>query len=234
MSACKFGIHCKECNGKKTIKYKDESAYFGKSSVNGIHFYMLSWDEGFITFPNMVRFNIPGDGNCFFNSIAYAYLQSYKTGKNPDGSTFNRKEVINKFRYDLSRQLPEHYNSLSRGKLLEISKEVPQYSLENMINELNSNSAVDNIYNEYVSNIYNKDIYLIDILTRDIYITGDDSDILYKDRESIVLLVCTGHYDVLGVMIDDSHIRTCFQYDDPFIELIRNRIKEKINLGSST
>ena len=83
--------------------------------------------------------------------------------------------------------------------------------------------------------------------------TGDDDDILYKNRESIVVLYRPGHYELVG--IEDpitvsalriligtratarrirfvterrvsNHIATLFSPQHPFIRAIRQRMKE--------
>jgi len=70
----------------------------------------------------------------------------------------------------------------------------------------------------------------------DVYITGNDSDILYKKRPSIVLLYLPGHYELIGIMeskIDSKNtgktIKTLFEPNHQLIEAIRKRYNELLH-----
>ena len=152
------------------------------------------------------------------------------------------KRQIQNLRKDLSIKLgskidptdpdsPTYYDTLSRGELPNISKEIPRYSLANMQKELASNRPVDNVYNEFISNCLNKDIYILDGVKRDVYITGNDDEILYKNRESIVILYLPGHYELIGI-IDDNNIHTLFDPEDDFIQRIKTRMQQLHTLQS--
>ena len=65
--------------------------------------------------------------------------------------------------------------------------------------ELDSDRPVDNAYNEFISDQLNKDIYILDAVTQDVYMTGSDDNVLYKDRPSIVLMYLPGHYELVGL-----------------------------------
>jgi hypothetical protein len=194
----------------------------------------LNWTEGF-TYPNMVRIRTSADGSCFFHAIAKAYYIPYRTGM-LNGVAINRHQLVKTLRRDLAMKLgqpanplepngPTNYDLLSRGQLREFSKAVPRYSLDNMKKELNSPSAIDNVYNEFISNQLGKDIYLLDGENRDVLVTGNDDDILYKDRDSIVILYIPGHYELVGLLQGDR-IETHFLPSHPFIQAIRNRMAE--------
>jgi hypothetical protein len=193
----------------------------------------MNW-TGKFQYPGMVRIRVPTDGSCFFHSIAKSYFKPYIMGS-LNGNPLNRNDFIVKLRKDLANKLaskvnpldpqsPIYYDTLSRGNLREISQSLPNYSLENMIHELNSNHPVDNVYNEFISNQLNKDIYLLDLVNQDIYITGSDDDILYKNRPSIVILYIPGHYELVGIQNRDS-IETVFESTHPFIQAIQKRKK---------
>jgi len=194
----------------------------------------LSWSDSFI-YPNMVRIRIPRDGSCFFHAITRAYFKPYITGV-IDGKPFNKKDFIKGLRKSLSIKLGKsdpktglrYYDTLSRGKLAEFAKSVPQYSLEEMQKELDSNQSVDNVYNEFISNEINKDIYILDMVSKDVYITGNDFDILYKERKSIVLLYLPGHYELVGIQTKKG-IKTLFSPDHEFIKAIKDRMILKLS-----
>ena len=198
----------------------------------------LHWREPF-GYPNMVRIRTFFDGSCFFHAIARSYFKPYITGK-LNGKVFDRTKFIRDLRHSLSIKLGSkqkgkltYYDTLSRGQLAEIAKTIPAMSLTNMQNELNSSRSVSNIYNEFISDQLDKDIYILDGVKRDVYMMGDDDEILYKHRPSIVLLYLpsqsnnhkeeTGHYELVGLQ-DGDNIRTLFDPTDEFIGAIRYRM----------
>ena len=189
-------------------------------------------------YPNLVRIRTITDGSCFFHAVSKAFFEPYITGT-LNGLSLDRKEFVKKLRTDLSKKLgqkinpenpnsPRYYDILSRGELEEMSKDVPAFRLENLQNLLDSNRPVDNVFNEFVSNQLDKDIYILDGNKKDVYITGRDEDILYKDRPSIVILYIPGHYELIGVKDDndndDGVITTLFSPDHSLIKAIKNRI----------
>jgi len=174
------------------------------------------------------------DGSCFFHAVLKSFFIPYKTGF-LDGRPLNRSEFVFDFRKGLAKKLGSpidpnnplsqtYYDTLSRGKLRELGRSVPELSLENMQRELASRMPIDNKYNEFVSNILDKDIYLLDYNTQDVYITGADDDILYKNRPSIVILVLPGHYELVGVQTPNG-IQTLFEPSSGLIQNIRFRSK---------
>lgn len=196
--------------------------------------------RGPFRYSNMVRLRTIADGSCFFHAIALAYFKPYILQKYPNGSYFDRKEFIMKLRHDLAKTLssrvnpsdpssPIYYDVISRGKLRNFSKAVTRYSLENMTKELNSNRPVDNAYQELVSDLLNKDIYILDMIKQDVYVTGSDDDILIKGRNSIVLLYIddkseTGHFELVGLN-EDGILKTVFSPNHRFIRAIQNRLE---------
>lgn len=204
----------------------------------------LDWNPSNASFhyEGLVRIGTIGDGSCYFHAIAKSFFTPYKLCK-LNGTVLNRSEFIRKLRKDLANKLSEpvdptnqqgliYYDLLSRGKLLELSAELPQLSIKNMKKLLDSSLSVDNRFNEFVSNILNKDIYLLDFLKKDVYVTGDDADILYKGRDSIILLTMPGHYELIGLTTDQG-IQTLFPPNHPIIRKIRDRISHLITGSKS-
>jgi hypothetical protein len=181
----------------------------------------LEWD----LFPRMVVIETIGDGSCFFHAIAMAFCIPYRE------QVCDRITFIRRLRHELALELGKiqssgltHYEQLSRGQLKFFAQALPQYSLENMQRELVEGGPVDNVYNEFVSDQIDKDIYLLDVLNQDVYITGDDGDILHKGRDSIVILVSPGHYELVGLRNRNGGIDTLFSSEHQFIQAIRKRI----------
>ncbi|GAG96766.1 unnamed protein product, partial [marine sediment metagenome] len=175
----------------------------------------------------MVRVPVIGDGSCWFHSIVRGFSRCYIEKQVIDATTkekqpIDRGQFIQGLRNELADKLampinPDdpksktYYQCLSRGNLEDFSKGYPNSSMEFMQKELRSGNAVDNIYHEYVSNCLNRDIYLLDMNTQDVYIMGDDMDLYYKGRGSVVILVTPGHYDLVGVISSETnHVNSHF------------------------
>lgn len=201
-------------------------------------FEKLQWD-GWLKGFNLIRTRVPMDGSCMFHAIAKAYFKPYIVGKNSEGGVFDRMEFIKNLRKDLSKKLalkvnPEdpksktYYQSLANGELENIAKSLPQYSLENMQKELDSNTPISNYFNEFISDQLNIDIYILDAKKKDVYMMASDLKLLYKNRQSVVILYMPGHYELIGLMQDQSYIETYFPPSHPFILKIRERMNSKV------
>lgn len=166
---------------------------------------------------DFVKINSLPDGNCYFHSILRAFCLGYINGSN-----IERVKYVNFLRNYLADYLIKKnsdgssiYENLSNSNLKKFSKDVNEYSLDNMINELKSNNPVDNLYQELISNIFNLDIYIIDLFKQDLYKTGSDLNLLYKNRNSIIIGFSyekensVGHYDTIGLNINNK-IHTLF------------------------
>ena len=77
----------------------------------------------------------------------------------------------------------------------------------------------------------------MDLESQDVYMQ-EDFDILYKGRRSIVLIYMpsqnenmAGHFETVGIRTRTG-INTVFSPDHEFITTIRNRIDQKIAIGS--
>jgi hypothetical protein len=187
-------------------------------------------------YPGMVRIRTIGDGSCYFHAILNSYFVPYRSERVND-QIVPRKETVKQFRATLAWQLeqpsdannpcsPRVYDVLSRGELANMAEHVPNYSLVNLQRQLLSDEAVDNMYQELISNSIGMDIYILSAENLDVYITGDDDPILYKNRPSIVLLYIPGHYELVGIKKKDGQIPTLFSPESDFIRAIKKRTKE--------
>jgi len=179
-------------------------------------------------FPEITVIKCIGDGSCFFHAILNAVDENYKEMK-----TKEKMIQVKEFRSYLARNLELKidkvtvYDKLSRGNLKDFGKAVPEFSLEGMKKELMSDSWADNKYNELISNTLNVDIYIVDAGTGDLYVTGDDVDILYFNRPSIVILYTSSqpaHYDLIGYK-ENKKIITIFNSKHKFIVTLQRRLK---------
>jgi hypothetical protein len=209
-------------------------------ALTNLEYEKLNWEGVFKNF-NLIRIRTEADGSCFFHSLAKAYFKPYIIGKIGD-ATFNRKEFIKNLRKDLAITLgtkinPEnpgsktYYQTLSNGELEKSSEAIPSYSLENMQKALKTfTKPVSNIYNEFISNQLDIDIYILDGKKKDVYMTGTDDNLLYKNRKSVVILYIQGskgnpgHYELVGSMQKNTNIETCFAPDSALVLAIRKRM----------
>lgn len=196
--------------------------------------------KGFkLSYPNMVNIETIADGSCFFHAIANAFFLPYWEHLVViDGRRYTKREFIRRMRHDLAIRLAQssssgsHYDNLSNGNLKEFATAVPNYpyTLEKMQAVLRSNSAVDYVYFEFISNQLNKDIYILNALHQDVTPIDGIGSLYYKKRASIVLLYFPGHYELVGLLTGDPHsrqgIETIFAPDHPFIQAIRKRLTE--------
>jgi hypothetical protein len=191
--------------------------------------------KGGLFYDNMVVFDTIADGSCFFHAILMSFFEPYQL------NTIDRYTFVKELRTDLSKKLDSpidsndpnsltYYDKLSKGTLKEFAKAVPKYSLDNMKAHLNSYSYVGNQYLEFISDMFDCDIYILDVEKQNIYMTGDDYTILYKDRKSVVLGYKNNHYELIGVQSSNGHIRVRFEHDDPFIRNIKKVIQSNLKL----
>jgi len=185
-----------------------------------------------ITIPSM------GDGHCFFHSLLNAFFLPYRTGLN-DGYAVTKTELVTKFRSELADKLGQpidplnpkskiYWEVLGQGNLALLAKDDPSYSLKSLQNRLRSSACVGNEFFEMISDVINHDIYLLDSTTQDLYWMGDEYNIIYKGRPSIVL-VYNGidHYDLIGLQ-DGDKINTRFKLNNDFIAFLRKRQLKKL------
>lgn len=191
---------------------------------------MVQWNNSAFSYDNMVRIRTAMDGSCFFHAIAKGFFIPYRKGD------VNRQEFIRHWRSELANTLGgpvdpknptgyKHYDILAKGKLAESSESIPEMKLINMQSELNSDNPISNIYNEFISDLLEIDIYLLDLEKEDVYMTGTDTEIIHKGRPSIVIGYLSDHYELMGVLDKkENRIITLFQPDSGFIQAIRMRM----------
>lgn len=174
------------------------------------------------------------DGSCFFHAIFLGYYRPYQIGYE-GGRLLDRKKFVRNFRDELAKKLEEPvnpqdnnskilYQTLSNGELESIGKEVPEYSLENLQETLRTGVAVDNAFMEIVSDVLDLDIYILDAKTKDVYPIGTSGELYHKGRRTVVLLYLPGHYELVGIKLNNS-IQTLFSPNHDFIESIRERLR---------
>lgn len=203
----------------------------GKDMTPLMHaeFQPFSWPS--LPIPGLVRKRTIADGSCFFHALCDSFFEPY-VNQLFDGRATSRRDIVRSLRRDLSARLsepidpldpasPSHYDSLH------LAREFPECSLKNMQRELAGSGPVSNLYNEYISNVLEKDIYILDFDKQDVYATGDDTAVLYKRRPSIVLMYSPGHYELVGRMTTNGELETLFHPDSQLIQAIGLRLRSK-------
>ena len=191
---------------------------------------IFTWDGGFKQWPT-VRIPAIADGNCLFHAIASAYFKPYHTGT-LNGAKISKRKVVKMLRRELAHKLsqpvdplnpdsPIYYDTLSNGNLQEFSKSAPEFSLVNMKKILDSRESLGYGFMEDISDALNKDIYILDEATEDVYVSNESN--LYKGRNSLVLYYAHGHYDLVGLEDTNGDIVTYFAHDNEFIHFLRSR-----------
>ncbi len=188
----------------------------------------------FSNIQNLVVVPTIGDGNCYFHSALRAFNNTYIKANN----TLERVNLARTFRNALADRLNEidplsgqdYYSGLNNGNLEEFSKGVKEYSKEYLSKELKSSEPVDNIYQELISNAVNKDIYIIDGETKDMYNVGSSFKLYYKGRNSIIIYYTPGHYEVVGIKRKDGTIDTIFTPEHELIQICNERLLSAIRM----
>lgn len=192
----------------------------------------------FTNLDNLFVVSIIGDGNCYFHSILRAFNTKYINAK----TVFERVNLTRTFRNALADRLMEidpltgkdYYSGLNNGRLEEFSHGVKEYSKDALRKELLGSDPVDNIYQELISNAINKDIYIIDGETKDMYNIGSAYSLYYKGRNSIVIYYTPGHFEVVGARKSDGTMYTVFTPEHKFIDACRERLLSSIRLDRKT
>ena len=174
---------------------------------------------------DFVRIPTIGDGSCMFHSILQGFNKTYISS-----SVREKQEICRAFRKDLANILSEKidgkicYNQLSRGSLKEISKFVPEASLQSMKNSLDSSEWGDYRFVEMLSNILNLNIFIIDYSKKDFYYTGDNELFIKEGRDNIIIMNSSNiHFDTVGVKTDEG-VRTLFSYDEHIVKKLLSKL----------
>lgn len=213
--------------------------YYSNGPV-GNYYQKIMWENGFENW-NLIRIDTVGDGNCLFHAIANSFFVPYYT-EMVDENKITRKEIIQKIRKELAEKLScpvssqpnskTHYEIINSGKTSEfpVCPDFPEddFSLENMKKQLDSDKYLGYGYIEYISNMLDKNIYILNDSNNDLY-PFEKTELLniYKrNRSSIVIYYKSNHYELVGIL-NNGIVDTYFDSDHTFIKFLYNRVLEK-------
>lgn len=192
----------------------------------------IHWENGFSNWP-LVRFSTPMDGSCLFHAISNSFFAPYHT-EMLHGRHVSREKMVAALRKQLAEKLadpisdqpdaPRHYDTLNGGNTSAFAEAVPEFALTYMQSQLDSNTPIGYGYMEFIGNALNKDIYILEALRHDIYITDELPLTIKGNRCSIVLYYMNGHYELVGCQNPDGTFDTHFSHDHSFIQFLYNRV----------
>lgn len=220
--------------------------YYNNGPV-GDFYQKINWKQGFENW-NLVRIDTIGDRSCLFHAIANGFFVPYYT-EVINGCKISRREIVKQMRKEFSEKLSSpisseknaktHYEIINFGKTAEfpVSPDLPEYdySLVNMKKQLDSNNNIGYGYMEYISNILDKNIYILNEVDNDLYpfVKEDLLNLYKKNRSSLVLYYTTpndndsyDHYELVGIM-NNGIIDTYFSPDHSFIKFLYNKVLER-------
>jgi hypothetical protein len=220
--------------------YKSQFKQVNKNCKHPIASYYgeIHWENGFERW-DLVRFSTPMDGNCLFHAIANSFFTGYHEEK-IDDVHIDRNKIITLFRKELSEKLGNtvtasskktNYEMLCGENMVAFAKEVPEFSLKTMQKQLNSNNPIGYGYMEFIGNCINKDIYILEGIRRDIYVTDELYYSIKGDRSSIILYYTEGHYELVGVRHANDTYETHFSPNNPLIRFLYDRVRASFNQG---
>ena len=149
--------------------------------------------------------------------------------------------MVRKIRFLLSEMLDDpdsldgeksYYEILSRGELKNLSEHMDETKIENMKRFLDSNNWFNQLYVEFISLVFDIDIYIIDYRKGELYNLGD-VELFYKGRNSIIIGYSDNlHFETLAIKDENGIKRTYFSPTSAPIRelnslLFRNRLKDE-------
>lgn len=208
-----------------------------KEGPVGEYYAEINWGDGFEQWP-LIRISTPMDGSCLFHAIANGFFNPYHT-ETLRGKHIARDKIISLLRRDLSEKLASkisddpksrtYYDVLNGGNTSEFSQAVPEFSLKYMREQLNSNFPIGYGYMEFIGNALMKDIYILEAVRHNIYVTNELSYTIKGNRSSIVLYYINGHYELVGIQNSNKTYDTHFTPDHSFIRFLYARVQSIIN-----
>jgi hypothetical protein len=170
----------------------------------------------------LVQFSTIGDGSCFVHAILLSYSKLYRALNIQE-----KMEYVKNIRQEAANLLDSVYNELGKGELSKMGLNDNEFTLSYLKGKLASKTAIGHEFIEYLSNYFNRDIYILDQKTQDVYQLTDER--IHQSRPSIVIVYCNNHYELIGCEIDGK-IHTYWSSTSSLIKYLQERLK---NIRSS-
>lgn len=189
-------------------------------------------ENGFKHWPMLVRILTIGDGSCLLHAIVNGYYIPYRTSVNKQETL---RSLISALRKEMALKLSSvdstrgdgtatYYQTINNGHLPEESKEVPEFTLENMVRCLDSSQSLGTGYLELISRLLNRDLYILSELTQDLYATDELPYIVTGKRPAVVIYWDgVGHYELVALKNSQGTFDSYFKPTNPLIEFLYSR-----------
>ena len=208
----------------------------GLKSPVANYFSYIKWEGDYRKW-KLVRFSTPMDGSCLFHAISNSFFEPYHS-EHLNGKHISRAKIVSHLRKELSQKLasnisdesdsPTYYDVLNGGNTSAFAEAVPEFTLSYMQDQLKSSFPIGYGYMEFIGNALDKDIYILEAIRHDIYITDELPLVIKGGRKSIVLYYMNGHYELVGIEREDGTFDTHFSPDHSLIRFLYGRVLELV------
>lgn len=195
----------------------------------------LSWGTYLTDTWALYRIYVPSDGSCLIHALLGSfyipYIRSMREERIRDAT-----HIVKSLRHELSVKLSAvnsgtmktYYSELHDGYTSTFADstygEGREYTLRGMKELFDSDAWLGFGQMQHISNQLNKDIYVLDLVSKDIYNMGrSDMPSLYKDRESVILLYTYSHYELVAYETNGNYYAH-FKHDNPLIQYLYERM----------
>ena len=154
-----------------------------------------------------------------------------------DGKMYNQQisqiEFVHMFRRELASALLENVSIYDETKYVELLGHGSWVAMEStdidvlMSRLITPSCEFDPVMTEHLSNVLDKDIFIIDSETEDILLDSDEPTTRYKKRQSIVVLKVENHYELLAIRKLSGEFITHFDTNHPWIQKLHSIIVAK-------
>lgn len=190
---------------------------------------------------------MPGDGHCLLHALCLAFYPPYILSTK-NGVRTSRVQVVRTMRQELATALTQtspngydtFYSYLYDGNLQRNAGEVRDYSLSVMHNELRSSTFLGNGYLQLISDTINKDIYVLDAASHELYPSSELRYSCRGNRASIIVLYHkhNAHFSLIGVdemqldgkgsLVKTGNIRALLSCNHSLIQSLQAQVKALI------
>ena len=217
---------------------KDRDVDVFSEHQNGISplehpFEVLDWESSPIWISNMVRLLTHMDiGSSLVHATINAFYIPYRKGL-LFGQNISQVEMVHVFRNELAVSLLKNVPGRDTTYVEELGNGtwVSMFStnIENLIYQLRTPTFdFDSVMIEHLSNVIDKDIYVISAELQDIDSTSIDMCTRYKKRPSIVVLQLKKHYELMGIRLPGGEFITIFSPSHPWIQSLNIRLGNRM------
>lgn len=175
------------------------------------------WHSNHLNKLPLLRIGVLADGSCFIHCILRILLDNDYIKMN----TMEKTELVKSVRNELANMITkEIFSELGNGTIAEL------YNIKDFYNHIkNVNNWIGDESIEFLSNMFDLNVYIMDEKTRKVYKMGMDWGRLYKDtRNSVILLYIKGHYEVIG-MLKGEEIKIKYGEKEEIIGIIKIEMK---------